>query len=177
MKKLWALGLTLLLVAAGCSDNKAEEPADKDKETKEESTESKDTSGAVMDFYLNLTSTINGLDGELNEYEAAIVSDEPPSKEELATLKKAAAESAAKVVKELEGMEVSDDLNDVKKDLETFKKTLVESYQMKADALAKEGEANLDAANEKFTEASEQVGAVQEEVGLVKSSLENDLNG
>ncbi|MBM7587008.1 hypothetical protein JOC86_003560 [Bacillus pakistanensis] len=177
MKKLWALGLALLLVAAGCSDNNAEEPADKEKDTKEESTESKDTSGAVMDFYLNLTSTLNGLDGKLNEYEAEIASDEPPTKEELATLKKEAAESAGNVVKELEGMEVSDDLGDVKKDLETFVKTLTESYQMKADALAKEGEVNLDAANGKFTEAAEQIGAVQEEVGLAKSTLENDLNG
>ncbi|WP_136035766.1 hypothetical protein [Bacillus salacetis] len=176
MKKLWWLGLAILLAVAGCSDNggndNAGNNAANDAEGTEDAEETADASGAMMDFYLNMTSTLNGIDNELNDYEAALGGEEAPSAE----MKTAAAESAAASSEAVKGLEVSGDLSKYEEELETFKTTLAEAYDMKAAELEKE-EVNFDAANEKFAEAEEQIASLLEEAGLVKSSLTNDING
>ncbi|WP_456271423.1 hypothetical protein [Bacillus sp. AK031] len=174
MKKLWWLGLALLLAVAGCANN-TENGSDNNAENAEgtETTEeTADVSGAMMDFYLNMTTALNGIDNELNDYEAAMGGEEAPSAE----MKEAATQSATAVSEEIKGMEVSEDLAQFEEELETFKSTLAESYEMKAAELQKE-EVNFDAANEKFAEAEEQIANLLEEAGLVKSSLSNDING
>ncbi|MGD6965209.1 hypothetical protein ACQCVP_02120 [Rossellomorea vietnamensis] len=176
MKKLWWLGLAILLAVAGCSNNGENNAADNNSADNAEETESTeetaDVSGAMMDFYLNMTSTLNGVDNELNEFEAAMGGEEAPSAE----MKEAAAASATASSEAVQGMEVSEELSQYEEELETFKSTLAESYDMKATELQNE-EVNFEAANEKFTEAEEQIGSLLEEAGLVKSSLSNDVNG
>jgi hypothetical protein len=172
MKRLWWLGLVLLLAVAGCSDNGGNNNAGNGAEDTEATEETADASGAMMDFYLNMTSTLNGIDNELNDYEAAMGGEEAPTAE----MKTAAAESAAASSEAVKGLEVSGDLSQYEEELETFKTTLAESYDMKAAELEKE-EVNFDAANEKFAEAEEQIAGLLEEAGLVKSSLTNDING
>ncbi|WP_409253862.1 hypothetical protein V1502_08185 [Bacillus sp. SCS-153A] len=177
MKKLWWLALALLLAVAGCANNGENNSADDNTAENTENTEATeeetmDASGAMMDFYLNMTSTLNGIDNELNDYEAAMGGEEAPSAE----VKQAAAESAAAASEAVKGFEVSEDLSQFEEELETFKTTLADSYDMKAAELQNE-DVNFDAANEKFTEAEEQIGSLLEEAGLVKSSLSNDING
>jgi hypothetical protein len=177
MKKLWWLGLAILLAVAGCANNGENDAAGNNAADNAEDTEATeegtaDASGAMMDFYLNMTSTLNGVDNELNDYEAALGGEEAPSAE----MKTAAAESAAATSEAVKGLEISEDLSQYEEELEAFKTTLAESYDMKAAELQNE-EVNFDAANEKFAEAEEQIGSLLEEAGLVKSSLSNDING
>ncbi|MCA0148476.1 hypothetical protein LCD52_06660 [Rossellomorea vietnamensis] len=174
MKKVWVLGLGLSLALAGCSDS------DSDKEKKDEASkaeENTDTAGELMDYYLNLTTTVNGVDIDLNGYEEAMAGEEPPAGDELATLKESAQASAKASAEAVEGMEIPDGLGDQKDAVETFQSTLAESYNMKADELAKEGEADFTAADEKLNEAENQIKKVLDEAGLVSSSLISDLNG
>jgi hypothetical protein len=177
MKKVWLLGVVLSLALAGCSDSGNDEKAEEKKDSGEAAETNADVSGELMDFYLNLTTSINGTDIELNDYEAATASEEPPTGEELTALKEAAAASATETAETVEGIEISEALSDQKEDLETFKANLVESYTMKAEALKAEGDANLDAANEKLTEAEAQITKILEDEGLVSSSLTGNING
>ncbi|MGR3763994.1 hypothetical protein [Rossellomorea sp. NS-SX7] len=175
MKKLWFLGLGLSLFLVGCSDTGSEEG--KEKESAETSEENTNAAGELMDFYLNLTTTVNGTDIDLNGYEAAVGGETPPTGDELAKLEDAAAMSAEETAKAVESTEIPSGLEDYKKDIEEFKATLAESYTMKAEALKKEGEADLTAADEKMIEAENQIKAILDKAGLVSSSLMNDLNG
>ncbi|MDX8343670.1 hypothetical protein [Rossellomorea sp. YZS02] len=174
MKKVWFLGLGLSLALAGCSDSGS------DKEKKDEaasSEENQDVAGDLMDYYLNLTTTINGVDIDLNGYEEAMAGEEPPTGDELTTLKDSAAASAKASAEAVEGMEIPESLGDQKEAVESFKSTLVESYNMKAEALATEGETDLTAADEKLNEAENQIKDILDEAGLVSSSLISDING
>ncbi|WP_201713931.1 lipoprotein [Rossellomorea arthrocnemi] len=174
MKKVWLLGLGLTLALAGCSDS----GSDKEKKDEAASTEENtDAAGDLMDFYLNLTTTVNGVDMDLNGYEGAMAGEEPPAGDELAKLKESAAASAKASAEAVEGMEIPKGLDDQKEAVETFKSTLAESYNMKADALAKEGEADMTAADEKLNEAENQIKEILDEAGLVSSSLISDING
>ncbi|CAN7415390.1 hypothetical protein [Rossellomorea sp. LjRoot5] len=174
MKKVWVLGLGLSLVLAGCSDS----GSDKEKKDEASSTEeNKDTTGELMDYYLNLTTTVNGADIDLNGYEEAMAGEEPPAGDELATLKESAQASAKASAEAVEGMEIPKGLGDQKEAVESFQSTLAESYNMKADELSKEGEADFTAADEKLNDAENQIKKVLDEAGLVSSSLISDLNG
>jgi hypothetical protein len=175
MKKVWFLGLGLSLALVGCSDSGSDE-AKKD-ETSNATEENTNVAGDLMDFYLNLTTTVNGVDIDLNGYEEAMAGEEPPAGEELEKMKEAAAASATESAKAVEGMEIPEGLGDQKEAVESFKSTLKESYDMKAEALSKEGETDLTAANEKLNEAENQIKEILDEAGLVSSSLISDLNG
>ncbi|MCA1062516.1 lipoprotein [Rossellomorea aquimaris] len=175
MKKVWVLGLGLTLALAGCSDTGSDEA--KKEDTSKASEETTNVAGELMDFYLNLTTTVNGVDIDLNGFEEAMAGEEPPAGEELAEMKEAASASATESAKVVEGMEIPEGLGEQKEDVESFKSTLAESYNMKAEALSKEGEADLTAANEKLTEAENQIKEILEEAGLVSSSLISDING
>jgi hypothetical protein len=175
MKKVWFLGLGLSLALVGCSDSGSDEA--KKEETTNASEENANVAGDLMDFYLNLTTTVNGVDIDLNGYEEAIAGEEPPAGEELEKMKEAAAASATDSAKAVEGMEIPGSLGDHKEAVESFQSTLTESYNMKAEALSKEGETDLTAANEKLNEAEIQIKEILDEAGLVSSSLISDLNG
>ncbi|PFA67748.1 hypothetical protein CN378_09500 [Bacillus sp. AFS015802] len=174
MKKVWLLGLGLSLALAGCSDSGSDETKKDEAASVDENT---DVAGDLMDFYLNLTTTVNGVDIDLNGYEEAMAGEEPPSGDELATLKESAQASAKASAEAVEGMEIPKGLGDQKEAVESFKSTLVESYNMKAEALAKDGEADLTQADEKLNEAENQIKEILDEAGLVSSSLISDLNG
>ncbi|MGG1630710.1 hypothetical protein [Rossellomorea sp. NRS-1567] len=169
MKKVWFLGLGLSLALVGCSDSGSDEA--KKEETTNAKEENANVAGDIMDFYLNLTTTVNGVDVDLNGYEEAIAG------EELKKMKEAAAASATESAKAVESMEIPGGLGDHKDAVESFKSTLTESYNMKAEALSKEGETDLTAANEKLNEAENQIKEILDEAGLVSSSLISDLNG
>jgi hypothetical protein len=175
MKKVWLLGLGLSLALVGCSNSGADEA--KKEETTHATQENTDAAGELMDFYLNLTTTVNGVDIDLNGYEEAMAGEEPPTGEELAKLKESASASAKASAEAVEGMEIPEGLGDHKEAVESFKSTLTESYNMKAEALTKEGETDLTAADEKLNEAESQIKEILEEAGLVSSSLTSDLNG
>ncbi len=171
MKKIWMLGLALSITLAGCG---SEQPEEENVVTggEEPAAEEVNVKAELMDYYLNLTTTVNGIDADLNSYEAALGGEEPPTAE----AKEAAVASANEVAEVVNGTEIPETLTDVKEDLESFKTALAESYTMKAEEIAKEGEANLEAANAKFTEADEQISSILEEAGLTASSLAKDLN-
>lgn len=171
MKKWLIAGLGLSLALVGCSN------ADEDKkESTTKSEEKTDVKGDLMDYYLNLTTTVNGVDGDLNAYEGAMAGQEPPTGEELKTLQDAAAASASETAKAVEGMDIPKGLDDQKADLEKFQSNLSESYQMKAEELAKD-DANTEEADKKFTEAESQISKILEDEGLSSPSLTKDLNG
>lgn len=175
MKKVWFLGLGLSLALVGCSDSGSDEA--KKEETTNATEEETNVAGDLMDFYLNLTTTVNGVDIDLNEYEEAVAGEEPPAGEELEKMKEAAAASATETAKAVEGMEIPESLGDQQEAVDSFKSTLKESYDMKAEALSKEGETDLSAANEKLNEAENQIKEILDEAGLVSSSLISDING
>ncbi|KON91983.1 hypothetical protein AF331_05830 [Rossellomorea marisflavi] len=171
MKKWLIAGLGLSLALVGCSN------ADEDKkESTNKSEEKADAKGDLMDYYLNLTTTVNGVDGDLNAYEGAIAGEEPPKGDELKTLQDAAAASASETATAVEGMDIPKELEDQKADLEKFQSTLAESYKMKSEELAKD-DANTEEADKKFTEAESQISKILEDEGLSSPSLATDLNG
>ena len=171
MKKWLIAGLGLSLALVGCSN------ADEDKkESTNKSEEKADAKGDLMDYYLNLTTTVNGVDGDLNAYEDAIAGEEPPKGDELKTLQDAAAASASETATAVEGMDIPKELEDQKADLEKFQSTLAESYKMKSEELAKD-DVNTEEADKKFTEAESQISKILEDEGLSSPSLATDLNG
>ncbi|WP_273128860.1 hypothetical protein [Bacillus weihaiensis] len=177
MKKRWlvlsALMLTLALTA--CS-NEGETEGKEEETTATETTNSEDTEkatkSAMMQFYMTVSKTINEKDGDLNAYEAAVGTEEPPTAE----MKASAEAAAAEVVSDLDSVEIPEALADQKADLEAVVQELKDSYQAKADELKKE-EPSLDAANETFTSADEKMGQAFESVGLNPSSLSTEVNG
>ncbi|WP_064093582.1 hypothetical protein [Rossellomorea aquimaris] len=174
MKKLWFLGLGLSLALVGCSDSGSEGNKEESSKATEENT---NVAGDLMEFYLNLTTTVNGVDIDLNGYEEAMGAEEPPTGDDLTKLKEAAAASASESAKAVENLEVPEGLGDHKEKVEEFKSTLTESYSMKAEELKKEGKADLTSADEKLNDAENQIKTLLEEAGLVSSSLISDLNG
>ncbi|RDI45388.1 hypothetical protein [Falsibacillus pallidus] len=179
MKKLWWLGLTLLLavsVAAGCSSD-GEKSTDK-KDTKDtESAESskENVQSDMIDFYMNLTGTINSADTDVQNYDAAAAKEET-KKEDLAAMAPSAAASAEAVAGKIGEVTVPDSLKDYKSDLEAALTDLKDSYSMKAEELKKGADANLDAANEKLASADEKMGSILEKAGLTTASITNDVN-
>ncbi|RLQ91608.1 hypothetical protein [Falsibacillus albus] len=182
MKKLWWLGLALLLaaaVAAGCSNDEGkstDKKDNKDTEQKAASDSKENVQSDLIDFYMNLTSTINNADSDLNAYEAALGQDEPPAKDELMQMQQKAADSADAVVSGLGDVKVPDSLKDYKSDLDAAMTDLTDAYKMKAEELKKDTQANLDAANEKMASADEKLASILEKAGLTKASITSDTN-
>ncbi len=174
MKKLLGLGLAGLLILGGCSNAGNDK---KDSADSNESSTSDSVAGDMMDFYMSLTTSVNGVDQDLNAYESAMAKDVKPTGDELKGLQTKASESAAKTAQTIKDMKVPGKLDKYKSDIQDSLDTLAESYQMKADALKKGGDVVLDEANDKFTAAEDKMGMVLEKTGLSKSSLNNDLNG
>ncbi|WP_335871796.1 hypothetical protein [Bacillus sp. 2205SS5-2] len=172
MKKLWWLAIAaLIIVVAGCGSNEAESEKTGE-ETKQ--TDEKAVKSALMDTYLNLIVTVNGSDISLNEFEGSM---ETLEGEELQTAKAAAVDSAAQSAEAVRSIDLSDELGEHKEDIQSALDTLVDSYELKAEELKKEGEMSLDEANAKFTEADEKIANTLEAVGLSRSSIEKELNG
>jgi hypothetical protein len=174
MKKLLGLGLAGLLILGGCSNAGNDK---KDSAHSNESSTSDSIAGDMMDFYLSIITSVNGVDQDLNGYEAAMAEDVKPTGDELKTLQTKASESAMKTSQTIKDMKVPGKLDKYKSDIQDSLDTLAESYQMKADLLKKGGDVVLDEANDKFTSAEDKLGMVLEKTGLSKSSLNNDLNG
>ncbi|HZH62849.1 MAG TPA: hypothetical protein VEY70_25490 [Metabacillus sp.] len=176
MKKFWFLFSTLvfaigLTACAGETEESSESQNTGSEETATEEGADKEQNvkSAMMQFYMATSKVINENDRDLNAYEA---SEEEPTSE-----MKASAEASAKAVVEgLKTIEISEELADQKADLESALEDLTESYQMKAEELAKDAP-SLDAANETFTQADEKIGKVFEAVGLNPSSLGTEVNG
>ena len=176
MKKFWVLLFALLLTVglAACSDSKEDETveeAKKEEVNTEEATADteKKVKSSMVQFYMMIAKTINDRDADLNAYE---VSEVPPTAE----MKTAASASATAVAKELEKIEVPEELKDHKEDLAEAVKNLTESYQVKAEELGKEKPA-LDVANETFVQGEEKLGKVFEDLGLNKLALSIEVNG
>jgi PBP1b-binding outer membrane lipoprotein LpoB len=170
MKKIWGATLALAIVLGACSNDQTEEQGAN--EQPKEETETVDVKKAMMNFYMEMTNTINENDTALNTYREAM---EKESSEEMAQLKEEALTSAEKVVEALQSVTIPTELNAYEETLKESLETVVGSYDMIKEELTKEAP-SFEAADAKFMEADEKIASVLEEVGLHKSSLYNDVN-
>lgn len=169
LKKSFWLSAVLLLVfalAAGCSSKDEEKNTDKKDSGKE------DTKSALLDFYMTIPNTINQHDADLNTYELAEDRSTLPkdAKQKASDSAKASAEAVKKI-------EIPDDLKEYKADFEEALKSFSDSYEQKADELAKSAEPNLDAANETFTKGEETLGKVFKDADLTPPTPSAEVNG
>ena len=167
MKKwLWLCGvITLMLtVILGCSK---EEPKE-EKATNEEAT---DVKSELLDFYLSIANKINSVDSDLNNYEGA---------EDLSLLteedKQKASASANKVVEALKEVKVPASLSKYKKEFEEALSSISNSYREKGTQLSGSGQANLDKANEQFSEGSEKINGIFQSEDLNEPNLAAEVN-
>ena len=179
MKKLLLLIASLSLVLAACAEDKKESKATPTEGNKSEevTTEEKaNPAGDMMNFYFSISQSINAVDADLNAYENALAEEALPEGAELKTLQESAKTAAENAAVKVEELEVPAELKDQQETIESALTKMQESYTMKADALAAEGEVVLDEANTKFEEADAELNKVLEEFGLAGSSIYSEVS-
>ncbi|MFE8700148.1 hypothetical protein ACFYKX_05855 [Cytobacillus sp. FJAT-54145] len=173
MKKigLAVSALTLTVGLAACSGEESQtDKKEKDGTTEEAAAEVvADPKKAFVVFNMELAKKINAKDADLNSFEGAKEEEKTP--ELLASAK----ESATATAEELKNVQIPSDLEEYKSDIEAALTDLADSYQAKAEELAKEAP-SLDAANETFAKGDDKLGTVAEKIGLFKSSIGNEVN-
>lgn len=175
MKKLLFVLASLTFLMAACSPDEeqvSETPTD-DSTTKEMDA---NPASEMMAFYTSISESINEVDTNLNAYEAAQIEGTLPEGAELQTMKDDAKKAAEDVVAELEALEVPETLKEQQESIDSALSKLKESYNMKSQALASEGEVLLDDANELFQEADAELNAALEELELIGSSIFNEVS-
>lgn len=172
MKKLLLLLAATSMFLAACSEENTDNTETTPTETPKAEVEN-DTSVDLMKFYLSISQEINKADADLNAFENA---KELPEGEELQTMKDAAKASADNTMAQVQALEVSETLSEQQEELESALTKIEESYKMKSDALAAEGEVVLDEANAKFEEADAELNALLEEAELAGSSILNEVS-
>lgn len=173
MKKLAAMGLTAAVVLAACGADETAEP----KEATAGSTASetdKDVKKELMKFYMAIPNTINAVDGDLNLFEMGQAEGTLPEGEELQAMKDAAILSAENAADAVEALEIPAALEDQQEQIESAFTAMTDSYDMRAEALAKD--ASFEAADKKFGEADALLNELLVEQDLAPSSVYNEVS-
>ncbi|TLS37456.1 hypothetical protein [Pseudalkalibacillus caeni] len=197
MKKLLSItALCLLLFAAACNNgngNATDESADnttdntektdntgnEDNASEDKGANEEEVKGALLDFQMKLTDTINANDSAIYAFETAKTKEgeEAPSAEELAKMKTEAQDAANKVAEEVKGLEVPSELDAYKEKLSSALEDIAKAYESRAANLSDEPEAEYKEADDLFAAGEEKIGEVYEELGMAKPSLMKDLEG
>ena len=173
MKKLLLLLAATSMILAACGSNEDEATTTTNASPKEEKT---DTTIDFMKFYLSISQTINQADADLNTFELAQGKDALPEGEELTAMKAAAKTSADETLAAVESIEIPATLSEQEKEIASALSKMQESYTMKSEALASEGEVVLDEANAKFEEADAELNVLLEEAELAPSSILKEVS-
>ena len=173
MKKFAAIALTVTVFLAACG-------TDETSDTKEATADSgvsetdKDVKQELMKFYMAIPNTINAVDGDLNLFEMGQAEGTLPEGEELQTMKDAAILSAENAADAVETLEIPTALEGQQEQIETAFTAIMESYEMKAEALAKD--ASFEAADKNFGEADALLNELLVEQDLAPSSVYNEVS-
>ena len=171
--------LFTLVFAAACSNNgetnTSNENATNSGETEETTTNETDVKSALLDFQMNLITTVNKNDSPIYAFEAAKVAEEKPSDEELAKMKSEAEAAAKQVAEDVRDVEVPAELETYQSDIETALEDLAKSYETRAANLSDEAEAAYEESDAQFASFEEKMGTVYEDVGLTAPSFAADL--
>lgn len=173
MKKLLLLLAATSMILAACGSNEDEAKTTTNASPKEEKT---DTTIDFMKFYLSISQTINQADADLNTFELAQGKDALPEGEELTAMKAAAKTSADETLAAVQSIEIPATLSEQEKEIASALTKMQESYTMKSEALASEGEVVLDEANAKFEEADAELNVLLEEAELAPSSILKEVS-
>ncbi|WP_394190450.1 hypothetical protein [Paenisporosarcina quisquiliarum] len=173
MKKLLLLLAATSMILAACGSNEDEATTTTNASPKEEKT---DTTIDFMKFYLSISQTINQADADLNAFELAQGKDALPEGEELTAMKAAAKTSANETLAAVQSIEIPATLSEQEKEIASALTKMQESYTMKSEALASEGEVVLDEANAKFEEADAELNVLLEEAELAPSSILKEVS-
>ncbi len=173
MKKLLLLLAATSMILAACGSNEDEAKTTTNASPKEEKT---DTTIDFMKFYLSISQTINQADADLNAFELAQGKDALPEGEELTAMKAAAKTSADETLAAVQSIEIPATLSEQEKEIASALSKMQESYTMKSEALASEGEVVLDEANAKFEEADAELNVLLEEAELAPSSILKEVS-
>lgn len=176
MKKLLVIGFSAALLLGACSEETATETTTEEQAGTEEAAEtSGDMKQEMMRFYMSVPNTINATDADLNAFEAAQADASLPEGEDLQKMKDAAKAAAEETSAAVEGIEIPEALEEQKADIEAALASIKESYDMKAEELAKE-EVSFEAATAKFQEADDKFNALLEAQELNPSSIQNEVS-
>ncbi len=173
MKKLLLLLAATSMILAACGSNEDEATTTTNASPKEEKT---DTTIDFMKFYLSISQTINQADADLNAFELAQGKDALPEGEELTAMKAAAKTSADETLAAVQSIEIPATLSKQEIEIASALTKMQESYTMKSEALASEGEVVLDEANAKFEEADAELNVLLEEAELAPSSILKEVS-
>lgn len=173
MKKLLLLLAATSMILTACGSNEDEATTTTNASPKEEKT---DTTIDFMKFYLSISQTINQADADLNAFELAQGKDALPEGEELTAMKTAAKTSADETLAAVQSIEIPATLSEQEKEIASALSKMQESYTMKSEALASEGEVVLDEANAKFEEADAELNVLLEEAELAPSSILKEVS-
>ena len=173
MKKLLLLLAATSMILAACGSNEDEAATPTNASPKEEKT---DTTIDFMKFYLSISQTINQADADLNSFELAQGKEALPEGEELTAMKASAKTSAEETLAAVQAIEIPATLSEQEKEIASALTKIQESYTMKSEALASEGEVVLDEANAKFEEADAELNVLLEEAELAPSSILKEVS-
>ncbi|WP_019414550.1 hypothetical protein [Paenisporosarcina sp. TG20] len=174
MKKLLFVLASLTFLMAACSPDEEQVSETPTEDSTANEVEANPAS-EMMVFYPSISESINKVDTNLNNFEAAQADDTLPEGAELQTMIDGAKQAADDVVAQLETLEVPEALEEQQESIDSALSKLKESYTMKSQALASEGEVLLEDANELFQEADAEFNAVLEELELIGSSIYNEV--
>lgn len=173
MKKSWAIGLSAAVLLTACGAEESAEPAEATAGA-EGSEDNKEVKRELMKFYMSIPNAINAVDGDLNTFEMNQAEGTLPEGKELQAMKDAAITSANEAAGAVDALEIPAVLEDQKEQIETAFASIRESYDLKAEELAKD--ASFEAADEKFNEADAQLNELLEEQDLAASSIYNEVS-
>ncbi len=173
MKKLLLILAATSMILAACGSNEDEATTTTNASPKEEKT---DSTIDFMKFYLSISQTINQADADLNTFELAQGKDALPEGEELTAMKAAAKTSADETLAAVQSIEIPATLSEQEKEIASALSKMQESYTMKSEALASEGEVVLDEANAKFEEADAELNVLLEDAELAPSSILKEVS-
>ncbi len=173
MKKLLLILAATSMILAACGSNEDEATTTTNASPKEEKT---DSTIDFMKFYLSISQTINQADADLNTFELAQGKDALPEGEELTVMKAAAKTSADETLAAVQSIEIPATLSEQEKEIASALSKMQESYTMKSEALASEGEVVLDEANAKFEEADAELNVLLEDAELAPSSILKEVS-
>ncbi|MFC7060405.1 hypothetical protein [Halobacillus seohaensis] len=182
MKKwLMMLGITSMIVAAGCGSNTEEDSStsgDSDNNNSEESSNDETaTKKEILNIQQEMVSTFRPEQSQIADYEAAIGA-EKPDEEAIKDAGEAAKSAAANAATKVEQFSIEGDLsNKIKEQYEKALPSLQAYYEEVETALDESlTEADLTEADKKFEEFQDQVSTIYEEADLLSTNLKSEFS-
>ncbi len=184
MKKwLLFIALAAALVISGCTEK--EEPQD-DTATEEngdaeqaEKAEPKDdeaeAKSALLDFQMELTTTLKGQQPLINDY-YALKGSEEATEEEVKEAQQQAKEASAKLAGEIRTVEVPETFGDENKQtLEDAIGKLAQSYEKRSEAIDSGNEELTKEADALFSDFEKEAGKVYDQYGMLAPSFKAEI--